>query len=81
LIELHKKCGFAAASAFLALVLLITFANFTQGQVVPGQPTLVSPDNNENISDNTPNLDWDSVTGADNYDVQVTTTLIILHPK
>ena len=71
MIGLHKKCGLAAAPAFLALVLLITFANFAQGQLVPGQPTLVSPDNNENISDNTPNLDWDPVTGANNYDVQV----------
>ena len=60
-----------AASAFLALVLLLSFANFAQCQIVPGQPTLVSPDNNENISDNTPNLDWDPVTGANNYDVQV----------
>ena len=70
LIRLHKKCGLAAASAFLALVLLLTFVNFTQCQV-PGQPTLVWPDNNENISDNIPNLEWDPVTGANNYDVQV----------
>jgi len=30
----------------------------------PPTPSLVSPDNNENINDNTPNLDWDPVSDA-----------------
>lgn len=54
----------------LASVLLIGFVYFAQGQPTE-QPVLVWPENGENINDNTPNLNWDPVTGADNYDVQV----------
>ena len=34
----------------------------TVDTLVPSAPTMVSPENNENTNDNTPNLDWDTVT-------------------
>lgn len=71
MIEPHKKFGLVAASVFLALVLLMTFVNFVHGQVVPGPPTLVSPENNENINNNTPFMDWSYVPRANNYHIQI----------
>ncbi len=51
----------------LALLLIINLSASAQ----PGQPTLVSPDDNENMNDNTPLMDWGDVTGADNYHIQI----------
>lgn len=68
--ELRKELCTLAVLAFLASVLLIGFVYSAQGQPTEG-PVLIWPENGENINDNTPNLDWNPVTGADNYDVQV----------
>ncbi len=56
-------------SMLLALALLIIINLSAAAQ--PGQPTLVSPENNENMNDNTPLMDWGDVTGADNYHIQI----------
>ena len=34
-------------------------------------PELISPANGENLNDNTPFMDWNPTTGADNYDLQI----------
>lgn len=60
-----------AASVLLALVLLISFVNFAQGQPEQSSSPPVSPENNENIYDNTPFMDWQDATGADNYRIQI----------
>jgi hypothetical protein len=53
----------------LASVLLIGLIPHILSQ--PPAPPLVSPENNENIKENTPFIDWNPATGADNYDLQI----------
>jgi len=45
--------------------------SFTIDLVGPAPPTLVSPTNGEVLSETTPLLDWNSVAGATQYQVQV----------
>lgn len=42
-----------------------------EGITLPGQPTLIYPENGRAINDSTPALEWDSVTGATSYELQV----------
>ncbi|MBN1633245.1 MAG: hypothetical protein JW917_03680 [Ignavibacteria bacterium] len=46
---------------------------FTTGQAIPAAPQLVSPANNSTGVSITPVLDWNDVTGATSYGVQVST--------
>lgn len=48
--------------------------SFTIDTVPPGVPSLVSPANGALINDNTPTLDWNAVSGANLYQVQVDNT-------
>ena len=55
--------------AVVAFVALAFTAPCVRGH--PGQPELISPENDENINKNTPFMDWGDVTGADNYHIQI----------
>lgn len=66
--KLAEVSGKIALTIVLFVLLMFTIPH-VQGQ--PARPELLSPENNENISDNTPFMDWMDVTGADDYHIQI----------
>lgn len=66
--KLVEVSGKMVLTVVLFALLMFTIP-LIQGQ--PAQPELISPENSENINDNTPFMDWEPVSGADNYHLQI----------
>ncbi|MBY9000332.1 MAG: hypothetical protein KGD64_05425 [Candidatus Heimdallarchaeota archaeon] len=54
--------------------------HFTIDTVPPGPPILITPTINQYINDNTPFMDWNSVTGGYQYQIQIDTTPMFTAP-
>ncbi len=66
--KLVEVSGKMVLTAALFALLMFTIP-LIQGQ--PAQLGLISPENSENINDNTPFMDWEPASGADNYHLQI----------